>query len=340
MYSDTLNNTVAAMTAPGKGLLAADESTNTIKKRFDTITLESTEESRRDYREMLFTTPQISDYISGVILFEETLSQVARSGQPLAELLIAQGILPGIKVDKGLIPLNPGSAEKCTQGLDGLGQKLQQARELGARFAKWRGVYSIAHTLPSRQSIHVNAEGLARYAAICQSEGIVPIVEPEVLMDGEHDIHRCERVTTEVLAAVFNALRTHGVTLEQMILKPNMVLPGAECTVQAGPQEVAEATVRTFKRTVPAAVPGIMFLSGGQSEQAASANLNAINALNTSKPWVLSYSYGRALQAPALQTWGGRDENVTAAQTALAKRARLNSAAAVGGYRAEMEQVA
>jgi len=335
-----MNETLAKLLAPGKGILAADESTATITRRFDTIGVESTETNRRDYRELLFATPDLGDYIGGTILYEETLEQRTSDNRTIPELLSAQGIVPGIKVDKGLLPLTPGSEEKATQGADGLGQRLQHYRDLGARFAKWRAVYTIAHTLPSRQSIHTNAEGLARYAAICQAEGIVPIVEPEVLMDGSHDIRRCEEVTTKVLNAVFQALRLQQVSLEQLLLKPNMVLPGTASQQQATPEQIAEATLRAFRRAVPAAVPGIVFLSGGQSDEAATANLNAINAHAGSKPWILSYSYGRALQAPALKAWGGKSKNSAAAQSVVAKRARLNSAAATASYQPDMERTA
>lgn len=340
MNEQGMVSTVTAILAPGKGILAADESSGTIAKRFKSIGVESTEQNRRDYREMLFTTPEAANYISGVILFDETIRQQASNGKRLAEILQDQGIVPGIKVDKGLVPLAGEGDEKTTQGLDGLGERMDEYRELGARFAKWRAVYEISDQLPSRRAIQTNAFGLARYAAICQAHGVVPIVEPEVLMDGSHTIERCEAVTTQVLQAVFAALYDQGVVLEHMLLKPNMVLSGKECATQAGPEEVAQATIRTFRRTVPAAVPGILFLSGGQSDEQATANLQAINAMSDRHPWVLSFSYGRALQAPALRAWGGKSENVPAAQAAYLKRARLNSAAVLARYVSEMEQAA
>ena len=337
MSERAMQATVDAIIAPGKGILAADESSGTIKKRFDSIQTESTEELRRNYRELLFTAEGCADHISGVILFDETIRQQSASGTALSKILSDQGIVPGIKVDKGLVPVAQDGSERITQGHDDLGARLDEYKQLGARFAKWRAVYDIAGQRPSRRIIEINAEGLARYAAICQAHGVVPIVEPEVLMDGPHDIERCGEVTEAVLHEVFKSLHAHGVVFEQMLLKPNMVLSGNECPDQASPSQVAEATVRVFRRTVPAAVPGILFLSGGQSDEQATANLDAINRVGGVLPWVLSFSYGRALQAPALKAWRGSDDNRGAAQAALLKRARLNGAAATGRYEAAME---
>ncbi|WP_372715973.1 class I fructose-bisphosphate aldolase [Immundisolibacter sp.] len=340
MNTTELEATVRAMTARGKGLLAADESSGTIKKRFDSIGVESTETARRDYRQMLFTTPGLDEAISGVILYDETLRQSADDGRSLASILQSKGIVPGIKVDKGTIVMAPGSGEKITEGFDGLAKRYEEYHQLGARFAKWRAVYCITDELPSPRNIRLNALGLARYAAITQQSGLVPIVEPEVLMDGTHSIERCEQVTTVVLQGVFEALAAEGVALELMVLKPNMVISGKECVVQANARQIAEATVRCFRRTVPAAVPGIMFLSGGQNEVQATENLNAINALSARHPWIFSFSYGRALQAPALKAWQGKKDNVTAAQNAVQKRALLNGAACRGEYQSQMEQAA
>ncbi len=340
MNTTELEATVRAMTARGKGLLAADESSGTIKKRFDSIGLESTETNRRDYRQMLFTTDGLEQAVSGVILYDETLRQSTDDGRSLAGILQAKGIVPGIKVDKGTIEMAPGSAEKLTEGFDGLAKRYAEYHQLGARFAKWRAVYSITDHLPSARNMRLNAQGLARYAAITQHAGLVPIVEPEVLMDGAHTIERCEDVTTAVLQAVFEALSAEGVALELMVLKPNMVISGKECAVQASARQVAEATVRCFRRTVPAAVPGVMFLSGGQSDVQATENLNAINALSAHHPWVFSFSYGRALQAPSLKAWGGKKENVATGQQALHKRVLLNGAACRAEYKAQMEQAA
>lgn len=340
MNTTELEATVRAMTARGKGLLAADESSGTIKKRFDSIGLESTETSRRDYRQMLFTTDGLEQAVSGVILYDETLRQSTDDGRTLAGILQARGIVPGIKVDKGTIEMAPGSAEKLTEGFDGLARRYAEYYQLGARFAKWRAVYTITDHLPSTRNVRLNAFGLARYAAITQQSGLVPIVEPEVLMDGAHTLERCEEVTTCVLAEVFEALAAEGVVLELMVLKPNMVISGKECSVQASARQVAEASVRCFRRTVPAAVPGIMFLSGGQGDVQATENLNAISALSAHHPWVFSFSYGRALQAPSLKAWGGKTENVAAGQRALHKRALLNSAACRAEYTSRMEQAA
>jgi fructose-bisphosphate aldolase class I len=333
-----LAKTIAELTAPGKGILAADESVGTIEKRLQAVNVASTENARRDYRELLFSTPGLGDFISGVILFEETLKQQSAAGVPLPELLKAQGIVPGIKVDKGtaLLPEFPG--ETVTQGLDGLAQRLSEYKQLGARFAKWRAVIHIGTGLPTPQAIAANAHALARYAAICQEQGVVPIVEPEVLMDGDHTLATSARVTEEVLHAVFHALHQQRVALEYMILKPNMVEPGRACPEAATPQQVAQATLLCLRRTVPAAMPGINFLSGGQSEATATANLYALNATAEKQPWVLSFSYGRALQASVLQAWRGDVANKSAAQQALYKRARLNSAATQGQYSAAMEK--
>lgn len=340
MNTTELEATVRAMTARGKGLLAADESSGTIKKRFDSIGVESTETNRRDYRQMLFTTEGLEQAISGVILYDETLRQSADDGRTLAGILQAKGIVPGIKVDKGTIAMAPGSVEKVTEGFDGLAKRYEEYYQLGARFAKWRAVYTITDHLPSTRNMLLNAQGLARYAAITQQSGLVPIVEPEVLMDGAHTIERCEEVTTAVLNAVFDALAAEGVALELMVLKPNMVISGKECAVQASARQVAEATVRCFRRTVPAAVPGIMFLSGGQGDVQATENLDAINRLSAHHPWTFSFSYGRALQAPSLKAWSGKKENIAAGQKALHKRALLNGAACRGEYETKLEQAA
>jgi fructose-bisphosphate aldolase class I len=337
MFSQAMERTVAELTAPAKGILAADESAGTIEKRLKSVDVASTEEIRRGYRELLFTAPGLSDYISGVILFEETLKQKSEAGVALPQVLAAQGIVPGIKVDKGTQVLANFPGDKVTQGLQGLAERLAGYQELGARFAKWRAVITIGDGLPSTRAIEVNADSLARYAAICQELGIVPIVEPEVLMDGNHSIERCAGVTEEVLETVFHALHRHRVQLEYMLLKPNMVLPGKDCPKQAAPEEIAAATLICFRRTVPAAVPGINFLSGGQSDEAATANLNAMNTYPQKQPWALSFSYGRALQAPALKAWHGVAANKAAGQQALLKRARLNSAARQGKYSAAME---
>ena len=329
-----LQQTISDMVDDRRGILAADESAPTIKKRFAAINLESTEENRSSYRSMLLETPGLGDYISGVILFEETLTQKNAAGMTIPEVAWSQKIVPGIKVDKGTEPLAGASGDLITKGLDGLADRLVGYVEQGARFAKWREVYPITATNPTPLGVHANAERLAHYAIICQELGVVPIVEPEVLMDGDHEIARCSEVTEQVLHAVFEALLRYGVTLEHMILKPNMVLPGKDCRM-ADPEEIAEATLSVFRRTIPAAVPSINFLSGGQSPEEATANLNAINQLGG--PWQLTISYGRALQQPVLQAWQGKAENVEAAQAALLKRARLNSLARHGQYTAAME---
>jgi fructose-bisphosphate aldolase, class I len=328
-----------AMVAPGKGLLAADESSGTIKKRFDSIGLESNEENRRAYRELLFTAPDIEHTISGVILYDETIRQKARDGRALPEVLRARGILPGIKVDKGLVSLDGAGEEKVTEGLDGLAKRYEEYRALGAAFAKWRAVYTVSDTLPTARCIEANAWLLARYAAISQQCGIVPIVEPEVLMDGGHTIERCAEVTEAVLRAVFAQLGAQGVVLEHMVLKPSMVVPGAD-SPKASPQQVAAASLAVYRRAVPAAVPGLTFLSGGQGDEEATANLDAMNRAPGARPWALSFSYGRALQAPVLKAWRGDAGNVAKAQQALRHRALMNSAAARGEYRPELDRAA
>ncbi|MDP3844230.1 MAG: class I fructose-bisphosphate aldolase [Oxalobacteraceae bacterium] len=333
---DHLQATIDDIVQVGRGILAADESAPTIAKRFKAIEVESTEENRRAYRALLLTTPGLGAYISGVILFEETLAHTTDDGTLLPAAAWGQKIVPGIKVDKGTVPLPLSPGDLVTQGLDGLAQRLQTYRNQGARFAKWRDVYPVDQHLPSVLGIAANAEMLARYAAACQSEGLVPIVEPEILMDGNHSIERCAQVTEAVLHAVFHALYRHHVALEHMLLKPSMVLPGNEQS-KAAPEAVADATLRVLRRTVPAAVPSINFLSGGQEPEEASANLNALNQRGAASPWRLSISYGRALQQPALHAWGGKPENIGAAQQALLKRARLNSLAMRGGYTPEME---
>ncbi|MGB5305210.1 MAG: class I fructose-bisphosphate aldolase [Gammaproteobacteria bacterium] len=333
-----LEATIADMVQPGKGILAADESAPTIAKRFAAIGVESTGELRRNYRSLLFTTPGIGDFISAVILFEETLAQQADDGTPLTEVLARQGIVPGIKVDKGKVPLANAPGDEITQGLDGLGERLQQYKAQGARFAKWREVYPITAHNPSALGIEANAEMLARYAAVCQTQGIVPIVEPEVLIDGDHPIERCAEVIESVLHAVFHALHRHRVILEGMVLKPSMVTPGKDHPHKASPEQVAQETVKVFRRTVPAAVPSINFLSGGQGPAEATANLNAMNALFPGVPWLLSFSYGRALQEPALAAWQGKPENAAATQRALHQRASLNGAAQRGKYASAMEE--
>jgi fructose-bisphosphate aldolase, class I len=337
MNAQELHAVAVAMVEKGRGILAADESSPTIKKRFDTIGLASTEEHRRSYREMLFTTPGVAEHISGVILFDETLRQKCSDGTPFAKYLADNGILPGIKVDAGAKNLAGFPGEKITEGLDGLRERLAEYAGLGARFAKWRAVIDIGAGIPTDFCLRANAHALARYAALCQEGGIVPIVEPEVLMDGDHDIARCEAVTGEMLSLVFRELHQHGVLLEGMVLKPNMVISGKKCPQQAGVEQVADATLRCLKRYVPTAVPGIAFLSGGQSDELATAHLGAMNAAGA-LPWHLTFSYGRALQAPALKAWGGKEESWQAGQQAVAKRARLNGLASRGEYTPEMEQ--
>ncbi len=337
MNIDELKSVAQAIVGKQKGVLAADESSPTIKKRFDSISVESTEENRRRYREILFTTDGLEQHVGGVILFDETLRQSTREGVPFAQVLSARGIAPGIKVDKGTKPLPFYPGEKITEGLDGLADRLAEYKQLGARFAKWRAVIEIdENAIPSTFGIRANAQVLARYAALCQSLDLVPIVEPEVLMDGAHGIERCEVVTSAVLETVFAELDAHRVAFEGMLLKPNMIIPGKKCPQQASAQEVAEATIRCMKRYVPAAVPGIVFLSGGQSAEEATDNLNAMNAMGA-HPWQVSFSYGRALQAPVLAAWKGIEANATAAQKALQKRCRLNGLARDGAYARSME---
>src|ERR1700728_4705812 len=328
-----------AMVAKNKGILAADESTGTIKKRFDAIKLESTEEHRRLYRELLFTAPSVAESISGVILYDETIRQKTKDGTPFPEYLTKLGVIPGIKVDEGAKPLALFPNETITEGLDGLRDRLIEYYKLGARFAKWRAVIDIGNGIPTRAAIEANAHALARYAALCQEQNIVPIVEPEVLMDGSHTIERCEEVTDAVLAEVFAQLGRQRIHLEGMILKPNMVISGKKCPKQATPDQVASATVRCLKRHVPAAVPGIMFLSGGQSPADAALHLSLINRLGP-LPWQLSFSYGRALQDAALTAWGGKPANFTAGQKEFQKWSRLNGLARSGGFKAGMEQQA
>lgn len=336
MDINLLASTIEKLVIQGRGILAADESTNTIRKRLDSIHVESTEENRRFYRNMLFTTPNLGDYISGTILFEETLNQKADDGTTFPALLSKQGIVPGIKVDKGLIELPNSSEEKMTQGLDGLSDRLKAYKELGALFAKWRVVFHISDVYPSCLAVRTNAELLAKYAAICQNADIVPIVEPEVLMDGDHDLAKCAEVSERVFHQVFHRLHKNKVLLEYMLLKPNMIVAGKDCAAQPGVAEMAEETVKVLRRTVPAAVPSINFLSGGLSAEISTALLNAINQLGP-HPWYVSFSYGRALQGPALKAWGGMAANLKAAQDALFKRAKLNGAAAKGGYNESME---
>ncbi|MGH8806495.1 MAG: class I fructose-bisphosphate aldolase [Noviherbaspirillum sp.] len=340
MNLDELKSVAQAIVAGHKGILAADESGLTIKKRFDAIKVESSEENRRRYRELLFTADGVEHYLGGVILYDETLRQGTRDGKPFAELLSSRGILPGIKVDQGAkqLALHPG--EKITEGLDGLRERLDEYKRLGAQFAKWRAVIEIdERDIPSKYGIRANAHALARYAALCQEVGLVPIVEPEVLMDGAHGIERCEAVTAQVLEEVFTELDAHRVQFEGMLLKPNMVIAGMKCARQAGVQEVAAATIRCLRRYVPAAVPGIMFLSGGQSAEDATDHLNAMNLLGP-HPWQVSFSYGRALQAPVLAAWKGEESNAAVAQKAFFHRCRLNGLARAGKYSRDMEQTA
>ena len=348
MDLEALNKVAVAMVAPGKGILAADESTGTIKKRFDSINVESTFDNRRDYREMLFRAEEaMQNHISGVILFEETLRQEARDGTPLVKLIENAGSIPGIKVDKGAKPLHGFPGETVTEGLDGLRERLAEYYELGARFAKWRAVIDIGqqsgacgqYSVPTRYAIKANADALARYASLCQEAGIVPIVEPEVLMDGGHDIDRCFEVTHATLTALYQSLYEARIPLEGTILKPNMVIAGKKSDKQAGTEEIAEKTVRCFRACVPAAVPGIVFLSGGQSELEATENLNTMNAHYKDKmPWSLSFSYGRALQAGASQAWSGRSENEAAGAAAFSHRARMNGLAQLGEWKSSLER--
>ncbi len=336
MDTTKLEAVAHALVQKGKGILAADESSGTIKKRFDSIHLESTEQNRLFYRRMLFTTQGIEAFISGVILFDETIRQTDLDGVPLCRILARKGVLPGIKVDKGAKNMAGFPGEKITEGLDGLRERLVEYRDLGARFAKWRSVINIGDGIPTRQCIDGNARGLALYAALCQEAGLAPIVEPEVLMDGDHTIGRCEAVTTDTLVSVFSELHRHRVHLEGMLLKPNMVISGKQCPVQARASEVAEATIRCFRRSVPAAVPGIVFLSGGQTPRQATENLQAMNALGPS-PWQLSFSYGRALQESTLKAWRGQPENADKAQATFYHRSKCTGAAREGQYKSRME---
>jgi fructose-bisphosphate aldolase class I len=336
----SLEGVAEAMVAPGKGILAADESSGTIKKRFDAINTESTESNRRDYREMMFrATEAMRDCISGVILYDETIRQKAKDGTPMPELIAATGALPGIKVDKGTKPLPFCAGETITEGLDGLADRIKEYVGLGAKFAKWRAVYDIGPRIPSYAAVNANAQALARYAALCVEGGLVPIVEPEVLMDGAHDIDACEAATEWVLKEVYQQLYYARVPLEKTVLKPNMVIAGKKCPRQASRQEVAERTVKVLKRCVPPAVPGIAFLSGGQSDEDATAHLSLMNQLGP-LPWKLSFSYGRALQAAALKAWSGKTENVAAGQRAFAHRARMNGAATLGKWTEQLEKAA
>ncbi|XP_015970427.1 fructose-bisphosphate aldolase 6, cytosolic [Arachis duranensis] len=333
-YQDELIANAAYIGTPGKGILAADESTGTIGKRLASINVENVETNRRALRELLFTTPGALECLSGVILFEETLYQSTAAGKPFVEVLKDGGVLPGIKVDKGTVELPGTNGETTTQGLDGLGQRCAKYYEAGARFAKWRAVLKIGPNEPSELAIHENAYGLARYAAICQENGLVPIVEPEILVDGSHDINKCAAVTERVLAACYKALNDHHVLLEGTLLKPNMVTPGSD-SPKVAPEVTAEYTLRTLQRTVPAAVPAIVFLSGGQSEEEATLNLNAMNKLKGKKPWSLSFSFGRALQQSTLKAWAGKDENIKKAQDALFTRCKANSQATLGTYKGD-----
>lgn len=340
MPINQLESTITQLTVKGKGILAADESTATITKRFTTLSINSTEEMRRNYRELLFTAPGLNQAIAGIILYEETLNQNDSHGIPLPEILQKNKILAGIKVDKGLVYLPNTHEENVTQGLDGLAERLVNYKTKGACFAKWRAVYNISTHTPSILAIRANAEALARYAAICQSQGIVPIVEPEILIDGTHTIETCALVTEQVLHKVFKALHAYKVILELMILKPSMVISGKNCPTKANVEQVATETIKILKRTVPAAIPTINFLSGGQSPQEATAHLNAMNSLFSALPWKVSYSYARALQDDCMKLWKGRTENIGLAQKALYKRAKLNSLAALGQYTVDMEKEA
>ncbi|HEX9711388.1 MAG TPA: class I fructose-bisphosphate aldolase [Actinomycetota bacterium] len=337
MTDKRLVDTARAMVAPNRGILAADESSGTIKKRFDSIGVESTEETRRAYRDLLFTAPGVEDYISGVILYDETIRQSGLDGTPFPKLLESRGIIPGIKVDLGAkdLPFAPG--ETITEGLDGLRERLAEYAELGARFTKWRAVITIGPSIPSYACVSTNAHALARYAALSEEAGLVPIVEPEVLMDGDHTIDRCDEVTKFTLQQVFEQLYYQRVSLEGMCLKPNMVLSGKGAAEQAGVQEVAERSIACFRDVVPSAVPGIVFLSGGQSDEDATAHLNAMNQMGP-HPWELSFSYGRALQAPALKAWKGDTAKVEAAKKAFAHRAKMNGLARTGSYKPDLEQ--
>jgi fructose-bisphosphate aldolase class I len=339
MNASALAETIGRLLAPGKGLLAADESTGTITRRFQALGIPSTSDTRRDYRHLLFTTPGIAEHLGGVILYDETIRQVAADGRPLREVLASQGIAPGIKVDTGAMELALHPGERITEGLDGLRPRLAEYYALGARFAKWRAVIAIGVGLPTAFGLAANARAMARYAALCQEAALVPIVEPEVLMDGAHSLARCEEVTTAALSATFAALAEHGVLLEGVLLKPNMVLAGQCAAEQSSPEAVVEATLRTLRRTVPAAVPGVVFLSGGQSPERATAHLNLLNRAGAA-PWALSFSFARALQGPAMEAWRGAAANVPAAQRAFAARVRLAGAARRGAYDPAMEAAA
>ena len=340
MNLSELNKIAKAMVAPGKGILAADESSGTIKNRFDAIGVESTEDNRRDYRELMFRSKEaMSKYISGVILYEETLHQKAKDGTPLVKLIEQAGSIPGIKVDKGVKPQPYCKGEVVTDGLDGLGERLSEYRKAGARFAKWRAVYDIGEGIPSYANIRANGHALARYAALCQVNDIVPIVEPEVLMDGAHDIDTCAKVTEFVLKETFQELYYQNVPLEGIVLKPNMIVPGKKSSKQASVQEVAEKTVKVLKACVPGAVPGIAFLSGGQSDEDATAHLDAMNKIG-GLPWPLTFSYGRALQHAVQQSWKGKSENIAAAQRAFSHRAEMNGLAALGKWKKDLEKKA
>lgn len=339
MNAKSLEATALELVAPGKGILAADESTGTIKKRFDSISVESTEDSRRAYREILFTADGIEAHISGVILFDETIRQSTADGRPFPEVLSSRGIVPGIKVDKGAKDMAGFPGEKVTEGLDGLRDRLAEYRDLGARFAKWRAVITIGDAIPTSACLRANAHALARYAALCQEADLVPIVEPEVLMNGDHTIEQCEEVTLATLDTVFDELSEQRVHVPGILLKPNMVLSGKDCPEQAGVSEVAEATVRCFSSVLPKELPGIVFLSGGQTPRQATEHLNAMNAMGK-HPWELSFSYGRALQEPVLAAWRGEQSNAEAAKKAFCDRARLNGAARYGKYTSDMETTA
>jgi fructose-bisphosphate aldolase class I len=340
MSAQELETTAQAMVAKGKGILAIDESFPTIKKRFDSINIESTEESRRAYRDLLITNSGGSDYISGMILFDETLRQKTADGTPFPEAMIKQGIMPGIKVDTGAKDLAGHPGEKVTEGLDGLRDRLAEYKELGAKFAKWRAVITIGDGIPSTGCIEANAHALSRYAALCQEAGIVPMVEPEVLMDADNTIERCYEVTETTLKTLFHELYKQSVTMEHTILKTNMVISGKQCPIQADVEEVSDLTVNCLLNCVPAALPGIVFLSGGQSAELATAHLNAMNANNENLPWPLSFSYGRALQEPCLKTWAGKEDNVAAAQATLLHREKCNGLACLGEYSESMEKAA
>lgn len=339
MTAQSLEATARALVAKGKGILAADESSGTIEKRLKSINVESTESTRRAYRELLFTTKGMGQFISGVILFDETIRQKTKEGTPFVEVLRKEGVIPGIKVDKGAKPLAHFPKEKITEGLDGLRERLAEYVKLGAMFTKWRAVITIGNGIPSRFCLEANAHALARFAALSQEAGLVPITEPEVLMDGDHTLSRCYDVTADTLERVFRALHEHRVRFDQMLLKPNMVLPGKDCPKKSTPKEIAEVTLHCLKCHVPAAVPGVVFLSGGQSDEEATVNLNAMNAIGGA-PWELSFSFGRALQAPTLKAWQGKEANVAAAQNAFYHRAKCNSAARHGKYTPEMEKLA